>query len=68
MSEKHTIARKTYWSKMSKEEKSRRMRAIALTRQKNMTFAQRREHSLKMVQARLAKQNKKLSTPPAVVV
>lgn len=44
---------------MTKEERSHRMREIALKKQKGMTFKQKRDHSMKMVAARVAKQSGK---------
>lgn len=55
MSEKHSAARKAYWASMSPEEKILRMRSIAQSRQKKMSFKQRRDHALKMVAARRKK-------------
>lgn len=52
MSEAHKAARKAYWAAMTPEQKANRMRAIAITRQKNLTFKQKRDHALKMVEAR----------------
>jgi hypothetical protein len=61
MSEKNILARKAYWAAMSPEEKSARMRKIALGRQKKLTFKQKRDHAMKMVAARRAV---KKSSPP----
>ena len=55
MSEKHIAARRRYWDSLTKEQRSARMRTLATNRQKKMTFAQRRAHSLKMIAARNAK-------------
>lgn len=66
MSEAHTKARKSYWSNLPQEEKSKRMREIARKRQKGMTFKQKRDHALKMVQARRTKAAARISTPAVV--
>ena len=52
MTEKNSLARKTYWERMTVEQKSERMRSIAKKKQKNLTFKQKRDHALKMVAAR----------------
>ena len=57
MSEKSSSARKSYWANLSPEERSIRMSSIAKSRQKKMTYKQKRDHALKMVAARTA--NKK---------
>lgn len=55
MSEKVSLARKAYWASMDPAKRSQRMRAIATSRQKKMSFKQKRDHALKMVLARRAK-------------
>lgn len=52
MSEKNKLARKSYWASIPPEERSRRMREIAIKRQKGLSFKQKREHALKMRAAR----------------
>lgn len=42
MSEKNIKARKLYWSKLSPEERSERMRAIALKKYKGMPMEDRK--------------------------
>lgn len=54
MSEKNIKARKLYWSKLSKEERSERMRAVALKRYEGMTMEER-----KMIGKNLAISRKK---------
>ena len=56
MSEKNASARKAYWDRMSPEERTARMAAIARTRQSKMTFKQKRDHALRMVEGRRRKQ------------
>jgi hypothetical protein len=63
MSEKNAAARKSYWENLSPEERSNRMRAIATSRQKKMTFKQKRDHALKMVAARHKKQVDRKTLP-----
>ena len=55
MSERHVAARKKYWRDMDPIKKTKRMRAIAIIRQKKMTKAERSAHALMMVAARKAK-------------
>lgn len=55
MSEKLSLARKAYWEAMDPEIKSARMRDMASKKQKNMSFKQRYDHSMKMVEARRSK-------------
>jgi len=50
--EKIQSARQSYWAKMTPQERSQRMRAIALKKQAGLTFKQKRAHALKMVAAR----------------
>lgn len=57
MSEKNTAARKAYWASLTDEERSERMRKLAVGRQKKMTFKQKRDHALKMVAARKVKKS-----------
>ncbi len=52
MSKKHSIAAIKRWSKISKEERTKRMRKIAIIKQQSMTVSQRRKHALIMVKAR----------------
>ena len=52
MSEKNSLARKAYWERMTIEEKAQRMSSIAKKKQKNLTFKQKRDHAMKMVNAR----------------
>lgn len=51
-------AKKRYWSKISPEERSNRMRAIATIKNKNMTPQERVDHAMKMVKARLKVKSK----------
>ncbi len=50
--EKQTAARKAYWARMTPEQRSERMRKIAIKKQSLLTFKQKRDHALKMVAAR----------------
>lgn len=50
--EKQTASRKAYWARMTPEQRSERMRKIAITKQSKLTFKQKRDHALKMVAAR----------------
>jgi len=50
-------AKKRYWSKISPEERSNRMRIIATIKNKKMTPKERIDHALKMVRARKLKVN-----------
>lgn len=52
MTQKNSDARKAYWSTITPEERSARLKKVAQTKQKNMTFKQRRKHALLMVAAR----------------
>lgn len=52
MSEKNIQARKSYWANVDPAERSKRMRDIAKKRQAGMTFKQKRDHAMKMVEAR----------------
>jgi hypothetical protein len=58
MSEKHTAARIKYYADMDPQERSARMAAMAHTRQSKLTFKQRRDNAMKMVEAR--NRNKRL--------
>jgi hypothetical protein len=55
MSDKHSIASKARWAGVSKEERSARMRAIAITRQAGLNKKQKRDNAMRMVLARKAK-------------
>ena len=72
MSLKNAEGRKGYWARMDPEERSARMRAIAIARQKKMTFKQKRDHALKMVEGRRRaareRGNTTLRVPPQSVV
>ncbi len=50
-----TQARKEYWASIPPQERSNRMRAIAIARQKKYTPEQRKEISMKMIAAKKAK-------------
>lgn len=63
--EAQTASRKAYWARMTPEQRSARMRAIALTKQKKLTFKQKRDHALKMVEARRA--NKRAAASSVIV-
>lgn len=52
MTIKNTQARKAYWASMTPQQRSERMRAIAVSRQKKMSFKAKRKHALKMVEAK----------------
>lgn len=58
MSEANKAARKAYWAAMTPEERTNRMRKVAVTKQKGMTFKQKRAHALMMVARRKAKRPK----------
>ena len=55
MTEKNTLARKTYWAEMDPDVRSKRMREIAKKKQSKLTFKQKRDHAMKMVEARRKK-------------
>jgi hypothetical protein len=52
MSDKHSIASKARWAGVSKEDRSARMRAIAITRQAGLNKKQKRDNAMRMVQAK----------------
>lgn len=55
MTQANSEARKKYWASITPEERSARLKKVAQTKQKNMTFKQRRKHALLMVAGRKAK-------------
>jgi len=55
MSEKHLAARAEYWASVPKENRAALMREVAKKKQSKLTFAQKRAHALKMVEARRRK-------------
>jgi hypothetical protein len=52
---KYSIASKNRWAKYSTEDRTKRMRALALSRWDKSTKKERKEHSKKMVLARKPK-------------
>jgi len=52
-------ARKDYWASISPLERSSRMRKIAIERQKKYTPEERKQLSIRMVEAKRAKLNNK---------
>lgn len=48
-------ARKAYWSTLTPEQRSERMRKLAISKNKKMTTKEKRDLALKMVRARLNK-------------
>lgn len=52
MSEKNSLARKAYWESQSPEKRSLRASNIAKKKQSLLTFKQKRDHALKMVEGR----------------
>lgn len=61
MTQKNSDARKAYWASITPEERSARLKKVAQTKQKNMTFKQRRTHALLMVAGRKARAKTKAS-------
>jgi len=51
---KHSMARKKSWSKVSMEERSSRMRKLALVKWKNMSPIDKKKQMDKMNEARLS--------------
>lgn len=68
MSDKNIAARKAYWASLTDQERSERMRKLAVSRQKKMTFKQKRDHALKMVAARKQRARTKVFKPVIPVV
>lgn len=61
MSEAHSLARKAFWASLTPEQRKARASHAAKTKQKKMTFQERRLHGIKM---RKAKLNKRGIIPP----
>lgn len=67
MSEKHKAARKAYWASIPKEERIKKMIALASGKQKKMTFTERRAHALVMVAARRRRAKEKKQVLKSVI-
>ena len=61
MTQKNTQARKDYWAAMTPEEKTLRMRAIAIKKQKLLTFGERSALAKKMVAAKRKKRLERIA-------
>lgn len=54
MSEANKLARQKYWASMTPQQRTERMRKVAVSKQKKLSFKEKRKHALMMVAARRA--------------